>query len=194
MSRTLPFSPTFDWTLHPSGHFLTGLSTEYRIELERDDGVLRIERDYDPVPVSDVERSSLREDITKDMRNTQPDWSWDGPPIPDHKPPFLDLHVGRDGRIWVLSWPEGRLSETEYRDSDDARAGPPLSWVWTRYDVFESDGVYLGAVRVPEGFSALPRPVYAGNHVWAVSRDELDVERVVRYGIEVDGGPVGAIR
>ncbi|MCY4574975.1 MAG: 6-bladed beta-propeller, partial [Gemmatimonadetes bacterium] len=31
----LPFSPAFLWTVHPSGHFLTGLSAWYRIDLPR---------------------------------------------------------------------------------------------------------------------------------------------------------------
>ena len=50
-TRFGPFSPTFQWTVHTSGHFLTGEPSEYRIDLARDDGVLRIERAADPVPV-----------------------------------------------------------------------------------------------------------------------------------------------
>ena len=191
-STPVPFSPTFAWALHPSGHFLTGLSTEYRIELERDDGVLRIERDDDPVPVSDDERRYLRDMITQSMRNTQPDWSWDGPPIPDDKPPFLQLHPGRDGRIWVLPWPEAHILEGDEQGPAGAPAGPMMNLVWTSYDVFEEDGTYLGTVQVPEGFSAIPIPVFDGNHVWAVSRDELGVERVVRYRIEVEGRDIVA--
>ena len=32
----VPFTPDFYWTIHPSGHLLTGFSTEYRLELARD--------------------------------------------------------------------------------------------------------------------------------------------------------------
>ena len=42
-----------------------------------------------------------------------------------------------------------------------------------RYDVFEPDGVYLGAVVPPDEFSPYPNPVFDGDHVWAVTRDEL---------------------
>ena len=191
-STLVPFSPTFAWALHPSGHFLTGLATEYRIELGRDDGVLRIERDYEPVPVSNGERGFFREMITQQMRNTQPDWSWDGPSIPDYKPPFLQLHPGRDGRIWVLPWPTWDFSESDERDPADTPAGPMMNLVWTSYDVFEEDGTFLGTVQAPEGFSALPVPVFGGDHVWAVSRDELGVERVVRYRILVEGRDIVA--
>ena len=191
-STLVPFSPTFAWALHPSGHFLTGLATEYRIELGRDDGVLRIERDYEPVPVSAGERGFFREMITQQMRGTQPDWSWDGPPIPDYKPPFLQLHPGRDGRIWALPWPTWDFSESDERDPADPPAGPMMNLVWASYDVFDEDGTFLGTVQAPEGFSALPVPVFDGDHVWAVSRDELGVERVVRYRILVEGRDIVA--
>ncbi len=193
-SSPVPFSPTFAWALHPTGHFLTGLATEYRIELGRDDGVLRIERDYDPVPVSDDERRFVREMITQLMRNTQPDWSWNGPPIPEYKAPFMWLHPGRDGRIWVLALP--RLQSVDLggdeQDPSGAPAGPMMIPVWTSYDVFEEDGAFLGTVNVPEGFSAIPVPVFDGDHVWAVTRDDLGVEAVVRYRILVEGRDVVA--
>ena len=54
----VPFSPVLQWTVHPSGHFLTGLPSEYRIDLARDDGVLRIERSAEPVSVLDEERAT----------------------------------------------------------------------------------------------------------------------------------------
>jgi hypothetical protein len=40
-------------------------------------------------------------------------------------------------------------------------------------------------VATPEGFSSYPNPVFEGDHVWAVTRDELGVQRVVRYRIVV---------
>ena len=148
--------------------------------------------DYDPVPVSDDERGFLREMITQQMRNTQPDWNWDGPPIPDYKPPFLQLHPGRDGRIWVLPWPQWDFLESDERAPSGTPAGPMMNLVWTSYDVFEENGAFLGTVQVPEGFSAIPVPVFDGDHVWAVSRDELGVERVVRYRILVEGRDIVA--
>ena len=57
-----------------------------------------------------------------------------------------------------------------------------------RYDVFEPDGTYLGVVAPPEDFTPYVNPVFDGDLVWGVTRDELGVERVVRYRIEVGGG------
>jgi hypothetical protein len=51
------------------------------------------------------------------------------------------------------------------------------------FDVFEPDGRYLGRVDAPEGFSVFPQPIFRGDRIWAVLRDELDVAYVVRYRI-----------
>ena len=186
--ESVPFTPDFFWAIHPSGRFLTGFSTEYRLDLARDDGVLRIEREVAPVPVSDAEHSHHRDHLERSMRDIEPGWNWDGPPIPEHKPFFTGVHVGRDGRIWVRLSTEGRRVENEDHDPDDP-GSEPVSWEEaTRFDVFEADGTYLGAVVAPDDFRSPPEPVFDGDFVWAVTRDELDVERVVRYRIVVGGG------
>ena len=179
----VPFSPAFLWTVHPSGHFLTGLSSEYRIDLSRNDGVLRIERTADPVPVHGEERAGRRERITRMMRNTDPDWSWNGPQIPEHKPFFQELLAGRDGRIWVRLATEAHPVQNEDYDPQDPLSAAVLWEEPVRYDVFEPDGTYLGVVVPPDGFSSFPDPVFDGDHIWAVTTDELGIQRVVRFGI-----------
>lgn len=54
--------------------------------------------------------------------------------------------------------------------------------------MFEADGTYLGAVNPPEDFSPNPFPVFDGDDVWAVSRDDLGIQRVVRYRITLEPG------
>ena len=191
VSAPVPFTPRFFWAVHPTGHFLTGLSSDYRIDLVRDDGVLRIERDYEPVPVSDGERDYWRESTVQMIRFTVPDWTWDGPRIPDQKPIFTELLAGRDGRIWVTLSTAGQRVENEDYDPENPFS-QPVTWPEsTRYDVFEPDGTYLGVVAPPDAFSGGPDPVFDGVHVWAVTRDELGVERVVRFRIEVGQGGSG---
>ena len=184
----VPFTPRFHWTIHPSGHFLTGLSTDYRIDLARDDGVLRIERSQDPVRATDAERAYQRDLTVSRIRWSLPGWDWDGPAIPNHKPFFRALRAGRDGRIWVRLSTEGRAVDNADHDPDDP-ASFAVTWEEdTRYDVFEPDGTYLGVVVAPEEFTSFPAPVFDGDHVWAVTEDEQGVERVVRYRIRT-GGP-----
>lgn len=185
VSSVVPFSPFFSWSVHSSGHFLTGLSGEYRIDLARDDGVLRIERQSTPIPVSDAERDHERESTVRMIRLSIPGWNWDGPSIPRHKPVFKGLLSGRDGRIWVWLSTEAYSVENDDYNPDNPFS-EPVSWIEpTRYDVFESDGTYLGAVATPDGFSTYPNPVFEGDHLWAVTRDELGVQRVVRFRIVV---------
>lgn len=59
------------------------------------------------------------------------------------------------------------------------------------FDVFEADGTFLGSVRAPDGLSVFPEPVFRGDTLWALTRDELDVQRVVRYRVEWEDGPEG---
>ena len=187
-SASVPFTPEFLWTVHPNGHFLTGVSAEYRVDLPSDDGVLRVERASDPVAVSDAEREYEREGLTRSMRARIPDWSWNGPPIPDHKPFFKTLVAGRDGRIWVMLSTEGQPVEHENYDPDNP-SFEAVTWREPiRYDVFEPDGTYLGVVAAPDDFVTRPEPIFNGDHVWAVTEDELGVERVVRYRIVMGGG------
>lgn len=167
----VPFSPEALWAGHPHGGIVKGISSDYRIDLQVGDRVLRIERAVDPIPVSPAERDHHRDSITEDFRYSVPDWEWNGPPIPETKPVFKRLHSGRDGRIWV------ELS-SELRDPSDPSLGEKV-----RFDVFEPDGTYLGAVNAPADFRASINPVLDGDYVWAVTRGELDVQRVVRYRI-----------
>ena len=165
VTSAVPFTPGFFWAVHPSGHFLTGLSSDYSVDLARDDGVLRIERAYDPVPVSDGERAYRRESTVRMIRWSVPDWTWDGPAVPEHKPVFNELLTGRDGRIWVRLLTEGQRVENE-NHNPDSPFSEPVTWrESTRYDVFEPNGTYLGVVVPPDDFSASPDPVFDGDHV-----------------------------
>ena len=170
-TEPVPFSPAALWAGHPHGGIVKGISSDYRIDLHLGERVLRIERAFDPIPVPPAERDHYRDSIMDMMLWMDPDWEWNGPPIPETKPVFRSLHSGKDGRIWVELSPE-------LRSAVDPSLGERI-----RYDVFEPDGTYLGAVNAPEDFRASINPVFDGDYVWAVTRDELDVQRVVRYRI-----------
>ncbi|MCY3808349.1 MAG: 6-bladed beta-propeller [Gemmatimonadetes bacterium] len=185
--NAVPFAPSFQWTVHPSGHMVTGLPADYRIDLARDDGILRIERNTDPAAVHADEGARQRDNLERRLQANIPGWSWNGPPIPDHKPFFRQLLAGRDGRIWVRLWTEAHRVENTDHDPEDPRSDPVTWEEPLRYDVFEPDGTYLGVVVPPGGFTPYVNPVFDGDHVWGVTRDALGVERVVRFRIVVGG-------
>jgi len=186
--QPLPLTARHYWTTHPGGHFLTGISTDYRIDLVRDEGVLRIERTWVPVAISEDERDYHRERVTRNMRREQDDWSWNGPPIPETRPPFRGIVAGRDGRIWVRLWTDARSVVNEAHNPDNPFSEPVIWESPVRYDVFEADGTYLGALAAPDDLLATPEPIFDGDHAWAVTRDELGVQRVVRYRIVTPSG------
>ena len=139
------------------------------------------------MPVHADEGARRRLSVERLLQSMIPGWSWDGPSIPEHKPFYRQLLAGRDGRIWVRLWTEGHRVENEDHDPEDPRS-TAVTWTESlRYDVFEPDGTYLGVVAPPDGFTPYVDPVFDGNHVWAVTRDELGVERVVRFRIVVGG-------
>jgi hypothetical protein len=186
-STGVPFSPQVSWAFSPFGYYVAGLSTEYRIDLFRTGAaVLRIERVWTPVPVQAAEKGEQEHQIIEDFKESFGSWKWNGPPIPDAKPPFGVIMVGQDGRIWVQVAQPGHEWRTaaEARAEEERTGEPQLRFrEATVYDVFEPDGRYLGVVRAPVEFRGSPQPVFRGDLVWDVTRDEVDVQRVVRYRI-----------
>jgi hypothetical protein len=183
----VPFWPTSTWMFSPHGYMVGGLSTRYAIDLFiAPDRVLRIERaNWRPVSVKPPEKAEQERIATASMRDFQPDWRWNGEPIPDTKPPFERLFVGEDGRVWVVLHQEAaQISVDEETADEEPGRLPRRTWVEPIvFDVFEPDGRYLGPVRAPTGFSFWPTPVFRGDKVWAVVRDDMDVPYIVRFRI-----------
>jgi hypothetical protein len=185
----VPFTPREHSTLSPLGYFVQGVSTEYAFTLHRrSEPPLRIERDQQPVPVLTAESSEAQARITRDMRTTDPTWRWNGPSIPRTKPPYHGIYAGEHGRIWVLLHQEGYEVDDPVFDPTDPESVPDRWREPILFDVFESDGRYLGPVRAPAGLAQRPAPFFSGDRVWGVVRDEFDVQTVVRFKVEHPAG------
>lgn len=185
--NSVPFSPTESWAYHPDGFFVHGISTAYRITLLRPDAPLRVERAAEAVPVAPGERSEAEAQSTRNMRGTDPNWRWNGPAIPGEKPPYQGFWVGRDGRLWVRVAQAGVEGEDPDYDPTDPEDVPDRWSEPIAFDVFEADGTYLGRVDAPADLSLYPTPIFEGERVWAVTRDDLGVQRVVRFRVERGG-------
>lgn len=185
-TAVVPFTPRSAWAFSPLGHMVGGFSTAYAIDQFFADGaVLRIERVHEPVRIHPEEKSQAEARVQRMMRGLQPNWRWNAAPIPDVKPPFTDIHAGLDGRLWVtVPQPGERIPRNEVEATVDPNAPSATRWrARIAFDVFEPDGTYLGRVRAPHGFATLPRPVFHGDRVWAIVRDELDVQYIVRFRV-----------
>ena len=183
-STRVPYGPESLYYYSPLGYWIGGLNTDYRIDQFLPDGsVLRIERAWQSTPVHSGEAALLRRRLEERFRDRFPGWSWNGPDVPETKPPYSNLYVADDGRIWVVVATPSEEFRTVAEAEEEERATGNVVNRWRapiELDVFERTGEYLGRVTTPQGFSLSPRPVFRGETVWAVIRDELDVPRVAR--------------
>jgi len=181
----VPFTPSEQTALSPHGYFIHGVSTDYSLTLLRPQGPLRIVKNYSPVRVTSGEKAEEEAFATRDMKQTDPGWRWDGDPIPDMKPPYTSIYAGEDGTVWVqVSQPGVKHEDPAYDPSEPDAIADEWSEPYL-FDVFDEEGRYLGAVRAPDGFSVRPRPIFTRNWVLGSMRDAYDVESVVRFRVEV---------
>jgi len=172
------------WALSPLGGFIIAVTDRYRLDHYRPDGtVLRMERDVPAIALFPEEKSEwvARDDWL---------WKWQGEfmtserqPIPDMKPVFRDILVSEDGRVWVRRYVPAEKGEPRQGFAGPGRdPPPPMSWHEpVVYDVFESDGSFLGTLRLPARTNLM---VMRGDHVWGVRAGENDESHIVRLRIE----------
>ena len=185
-SFTFPFWPYSMAKVSPQGGLVSGPGDPYILYLTHREGSkpVRIDRDFTPVPVSATERTEYRARVEFGLRQIDPNWSWTVADIPKEKPAYEQLTVALDGRIWVeLSTPAVAIPAAELPAVRPGQEGQPriTTRVPTLYDVFSPGGRLLGRVQLPRRVTF---HTAIGNDVYAVRRDSLDVEYVVRYRVE----------
>lgn len=182
--NTVPFSPNDQTAYHPDGYWIEGISDQYAFTLLRPGAWLRIERQTEAARVMPGEREQAEAVATSNMRRTEPNWRWNGPPIPDMKAFYSRFLVADDGRIMVVVELAGVEGDDPDYDPTDPEA---IEQRWSApqaIDLFETDGSYLGRLPLPTEVQLYPTPVLRGDQLWAVTEDDLGVQRVVRYRIE----------
>ena len=177
---TLPglFAKAPQWVPDPEGFvwYASGESyTVHRISLEGDTLGTFI-REVEPEPVPEAYRDSLLV-IWSRMGAPGPRLVAETLPFFSMPSPFEAILNGSfsasaDGRLWARRFGTG-----------SAGAGGDA-----RFDVFESDGRYLGEVVAPYPLELRPVPVVTESALYGVVRDELDVPYVVRLRIVRPGG------
>lgn len=181
-SYSVPFGPGYHWGWHPNGHFVVAHGGKYEIILAREsDRPLVIKRQVVAAPVGPEESAEERASILYQMRQNQPDWSWSGPPIPATKSPMDQLLLPRDGRIWArVPVASERIPDAELAPSRDPSRPVKHFRTPVVYEIFESDGRFLGRVEFPRRTRFIEAE---GDLVWALMRIEDDLPAVVRFRI-----------
>ena len=184
MMSAVPFHPSGIVGRTPSGGVLRGLGSRYALTLEEPGGtVLRIERAAPPEPVQPAERRVARSRIEDNFRDMDASWQWNGPPIPETKPPFRWAGFGPDGALWVLRHTRAEERENPDYDPDGPSARrQPTEWFEPPVmDVFDAEGRYLGPIRMPDGFRTRGWMVLDPDEPVLVVSHELGYDQVVRY-------------
>ncbi|HEX7091302.1 MAG TPA: 6-bladed beta-propeller [Longimicrobiales bacterium] len=163
---SVPFSGSLLWRLSPEGTIWALVTDAYRLfELTPDGDTLRtITRRFTPLPVTAADR----EDIDERLKwFTDQGGRIDPSKIPDTKPPVGRFFIDDADHIWVeVTMPD---------EQDTGRV----------FDIFDPDGRYLGAVRLP--FTLWSVPIFRNGALYAVTTDELEVPYVVRASIVKPG-------
>lgn len=178
--------PKVKWTASRSGEVVLGCPAEYEIDrVQLDGAVFRISHEREPITEPSEVRRAFVENIERGWERRGLDRKWKGPEPPEQKPYYHRMIVGRGGRLWV--WP-GHPREPYHSPDFPGRTfwAEPMTGT---FDVFDSDGRFLGPVLLPDGAQyewRLPyeEPFFAGDTVWIVRRDSLDVRYVDRMRIE----------
>lgn len=168
--RRPPFARSNHFALSPGGMWS---SPNDRFELRSIDltsgtltRVVRVqglERTATPEVAQSVYDQAMEEAEGADERSWLRTW-FELSPIPDLEPAFDLLEVDALGRLWVREWtPSGNGS----------------TW-W----VFAPEGDLLGSVAAPAGLTITDASC---DHVLGVERDDLGVDYVVRYSLDVLG-------
>jgi hypothetical protein len=185
-----PMVPKVKWTATRTGEVVYGCPAEYVIDRLQPDGkVRRLVHVREPMMDDPEVSEAFVESSVKSMNWSNPTtgWSWKGPNPPQQKPYYHKMIPGRDGRLWI--WPGYPLIPTQNPGIFNTRWLDPRTG---SFDVFDQEGVFLGVAPLPEGvtylaFSGINEPFVAGDTIWVVRRDSLDVKYIDRMLIEWGG-------
>jgi hypothetical protein len=162
-SARLPLAHSPRYFLQDSGVFWVtdgGGVYRFRRQALEGDTLLIVERPYEPVRVPDSIRAAEIEGLDWGDRGYPDDFNPSD--VPSVFPPFERIVEAEDGTVWLRR----RIR------------GGQLS-----FDVFHNDGEFLGAVALPSELGAFSIHSITEDHMYGVTRDELDVQYVVRLRI-----------
>ena len=214
--RNMPFA---QWSRTRMGVLVFGCSASFSIDVARPDGgVMRASREWEPPVRTEeehdfwsatdrlgvAERRSFNQALVSLGRAAEVMPIPEPPINPRERPAFLRLWLADDGRVWAWrgapgrsrSWTEEERSLQLQRLQQLGVSGrelQPRSWEYWNptdgFDVFDTDGRWIGHVSTPETWAAAPYPgqtdpYFRGDTVWAVVEEEFDVRYVVRFGID----------
>ena len=150
------------------GYDLGGRYEVLQIDFESGRTLRRILQQYEPVAISEAVRVvGVQAELERVRHDHRIPGAQHPPPeamdaVPRVYPPFESFHLSRDGSLWVR------------RILGDGVVG---------FDVFDSEGRYLGQPEVPAGLVNMSVQLITGDRMYVLDSDEMGVDYVVRLEI-----------
>ncbi len=172
------FAPEPVWTMLSSDRLAFAVNDAYRIEVFGPDGTLEriVTRPFEPTPVTEADQRAVIEVMRAQFELSgappaQVDLILEGVSFADTYPAFTQMRAGPNGTLWIQRVRYlGDLSEEELESFN-----PTLDQGSPKWDVFDSEGRYLGVVELPDRFTPF---AVKGDRCYGVYRDEFDVQYV----------------
>lgn len=172
------FAPEPMWTMLSSDRLAFAVNDTYRIEVFGSDGTLEriVTRPYEPTLVTEADQRAFIEVMRAQFELSgappaQVDLVLEGVSFAETYPAFTQMRAGPQGTLWIQRVRYlGDLSEEELGSFN-----PTLDQGSPKWDVFDSEGRYLGVVELPDRFTPF---TVKGDRWYGVYRDEFDVQYV----------------
>lgn len=171
--------------LGPDGTLYAVRNDEYRIVRRSPDGeTTEMVRDEAPIQTTDEEIAQF--EAFSDLAASRPgsDRS-DYFPIPETKPFIRELVVDLDGRLWVSRYTEPVFMEYSEWERADREEKGRVNHQWRdlqRWDVFDPDGVFLGAVTFPLKTTFITAE---GGDAWGIHGGDYNEAYAVRWSLDL---------
>jgi hypothetical protein len=182
-TRPVPFMATPQNGLDENGDVIGSPGAPYVVHLRRDGRPLRIVREIADVSVSAEEKAQRRAAVIWGMRQTDPAWTWNGPDMPDRKPPVGGVRPALDDQLLVTVGAASEPYDPEPpRPVEGQEPRPVVSFrTPTVYELFGTDGRLHGRFRMPPGATL---HALRGRDAWGTVTDSLDIPYLVRWRLE----------
>ena len=150
-----PFMPIFYYQVLKNDNLLYGFPETYELQIINPEGevIKKINRDYDPILISEEEKESRKSEILKMLPDRKIE-------MPRHQPAYRFFAVDDEGRIYVGTWEKPKTGE---------------GYV---YDIFDAEGKYIAKVDFPFGVQ-----VWKRGKVYTIKEDEEGFQMVKRYKV-----------
>ncbi|MFO7894776.1 MAG: 6-bladed beta-propeller [Longimicrobiales bacterium] len=175
------------WTLGPDGHLITGINSEYSLNIYSTDGTLTriVRKPFEPRRITDSDEAEFR-------RIVEGLWRDQGMPpealtmmsqalnFAASYPAYANILGGPDGSLWVqrIQTPD---EIRELGGTFDIQDMGSATW-----EIFDGDGRFMGTLQMPPRFTPL---AFIDGNLYGVLRDEMDVQYVARMTVNRGAAP-----